>query len=214
MRGTQSARNLLRRGRLRWCGRAPRSGPRGPRRADGRAPAAPRHGRPTSRVNGATRYEAMPPRCGLGAFPEARGPGCRLRFQSGTQPREVDIRSGAEKRKGSMMTDVACFCGCLFSFDGDAGACSTCGRVASVTAGPVLERPGHNRPKHPVPVMNGAGQDGQTRATCLEPVEVGALPGVAIDAADTVPGRSESAESVLTSLGLLSRHVNGLGFRA
>jgi hypothetical protein len=113
-----------------------------------------------------------------------------------------------------MMTDVACFCGCLFSFNGDAGACSRCGRVASVTAGPVLERPGHNRPKHPVPVMNGAGQDGHTRTTCPERIEAGALPGIAIDAADTVPGRSESAESVLTSLGLLSRHVNGLGFRA
>jgi hypothetical protein len=30
----------------------------------------------------------------------------------------------------------------------------------------VLERPGHNRPEHPVPVMNGAGQTGQTQAAC------------------------------------------------
>jgi hypothetical protein len=61
------------------------------------------------------------------------------------------------------MTDVACFCGCLFSFNGGAGACPKCGKVASVTVGPVLERPGHSRPEHPVPVMNGAGQ---TRAAC------------------------------------------------
>jgi hypothetical protein len=27
-----------------------------------------------------------------------------------------------------------------------------------VMAGPVVERPGHSRPEHPVPVMNGAGQ--------------------------------------------------------
>jgi hypothetical protein len=114
-----------------------------------------------------------------------------------------------------MMTDVACFCGCRFSFNGDAGACSKCGRVASVTAGPMLERPGHNRhPKYPIPVMNGTGQDGQTRVPCPEPVEVGALPGIAIDADDIVPERSESAESVITSLGLLSRYVNGSGFRA
>ena len=93
-----------------------------------------------------------------------------------------------------MMTDVACFCGCLFSFNGDAGACSKCGRVASVAAGPVLERPGHNRPEHPVPVMNGAGQAGQTRAACLERVEVGALPGIAIDAADS--GATSAAPSV------------------
>lgn len=112
------------------------------------------------------------------------------------------------------MTDVACFCGCLFSFNGDAGACSKCGRVASVTAGPVLERPGHNRPKHQVPVMNGARQDGQTRATCPERVEVGALPGIAIDADDIFLGRSESAESVITSMGLLSHYVNRPGFRA
>ena len=65
-----------------------------------------------------------------------------------------------------MMTDVACFCGCLFSFNDGAGACPKCGKVANVTAGPVLERPGHSRPEHPVPVMNGAGQTGQTQAAC------------------------------------------------
>lgn len=60
------------------------------------------------------------------------------------------------------MTDVACFCGCLFLFDGAAGACPQCSAVASVTAGPALESPmHHNRPEHPVPVINGAGQDMQ-----------------------------------------------------
>jgi hypothetical protein len=94
------------------------------------------------------------------------------------------------------MADVACFCGCFFSFDGGAGACPKCGKVAGVTAGPVLERPGH------VPVVNGARRDGQTRANCPERVEVGALPGRAIDAADMVLGRSESAGSVIASLRL------------
>ncbi len=32
-----------------------------------------------------------------------------------------------------MMVDVACFCGCLYSFDGGAGACPRCGEVATVT---------------------------------------------------------------------------------
>lgn len=45
------------------------------------------------------------------------------------------------------MTDVACFCGCLYSFDGGAGACPKCGEVASVTGLPVLESPGCNRPE-------------------------------------------------------------------
>jgi hypothetical protein len=31
------------------------------------------------------------------------------------------------------MTEVACFCGCLFSFDGGADACPRCGEFASVT---------------------------------------------------------------------------------
>jgi hypothetical protein len=109
------------------------------------------------------------------------------------------------------MADVACFCGCPFSFNGEAGACPKCGRVASVTTGPVLARPGHNRPEHPVPVMNGAGQ---TRTACPERVEAGALPDIAIDAADRFVERPESAGSVITSLGLLSRDVNGFGFRA
>ena len=110
------------------------------------------------------------------------------------------------------MADVACFCGCLFSFNGGAGACPKCLKVANATAGPVLERPGHDRPMDPVPVMNGARQDGQRRATCPEWVEVGSLPGPAIDAADIVLGRSESAGSAITSLGLPSRYVNRLGF--
>jgi hypothetical protein len=45
------------------------------------------------------------------------------------------------------MTDVACFCGCFFSFDGGAGACPKCGEVASVTGLPVLEGSGCNRPE-------------------------------------------------------------------
>lgn len=45
------------------------------------------------------------------------------------------------------MTDVACFCGCLYSFDGGAGACPKCGEVASVTGPPVLDSPGCNRPE-------------------------------------------------------------------
>jgi hypothetical protein len=62
------------------------------------------------------------------------------------------------------MTNVACFCGCPYSFNGDEGACPKCGRVARVTAGPMLERPRHSRPEHPVPVMDGAVQAGPTRA--------------------------------------------------
>jgi len=47
------------------------------------------------------------------------------------------------------MTDVACFCGCFFSFDGGAGACPRCGEVASVTGLPVLESSERNRQETP-----------------------------------------------------------------
>jgi len=30
------------------------------------------------------------------------------------------------------MTDVACFCGCLYAFDGDWGVCPECGEYTSV----------------------------------------------------------------------------------
>ena len=59
------------------------------------------------------------------------------------------------------MNDVACFCGCWFSFDGGAAACPWCGEIASVTAGPAPGAPGRGRPKSLVPVMREDGQNGQ-----------------------------------------------------
>ena len=38
-----------------------------------------------------------------------------------------------------MMADVACFCGCLYSFDGGGGACPQCGEYASLTTGAELK---------------------------------------------------------------------------
>jgi hypothetical protein len=37
------------------------------------------------------------------------------------------------------MTDVACFCGCLYSFDGGEGPCPTCGAVAAVRTRPLRD---------------------------------------------------------------------------
>jgi hypothetical protein len=62
------------------------------------------------------------------------------------------------------MTDVACFCGCFFSFDGGASACPKCGEVASVTGLPALESSGYDRPETTDPgirelsVVSGASQ--------------------------------------------------------
>jgi len=47
------------------------------------------------------------------------------------------------------MADVACFCGCCYSFEGGAGACPRCGEYAVVAAGPASAQPrsrdGHGR---------------------------------------------------------------------
>ncbi len=76
-----------------------------------------------------------------------------------------------------MMIDVACFCGCCFSFDGSAAACPRCGEVASVTAGLALEVAARSQPKIPVPVVNGIGQNGQTPEACPERADAGAWSG-------------------------------------
>jgi hypothetical protein len=53
------------------------------------------------------------------------------------------------------MTDVACFCGCCYSFEGDGGACPRCGEYAAVRPGPAVASTGRNQPE-PVPAANGA----------------------------------------------------------
>jgi hypothetical protein len=75
------------------------------------------------------------------------------------------------------MIDVACFCGCCFSFDGGAAACPRCGQVASVTAGLAPGDAGRSQPKIPVPVVNGTGPNGQTPQACPERAEAGASSG-------------------------------------
>ena len=54
------------------------------------------------------------------------------------------------------MSDVACFCGCCYSFEGDGGACPRCGEYAAVRSGSALASTGRRQPE-PVPAANGAG---------------------------------------------------------
>ena len=75
------------------------------------------------------------------------------------------------------MIDVACFCGCCFSFDAGAAACPRCGQVASVTASLAPDDAGRNQPKIPVAVVNGTGQHGQTPTARPERAEAGAPSG-------------------------------------
>jgi hypothetical protein len=64
------------------------------------------------------------------------------------------------------MIDVACFCGCFYSFEDGAGPCPKCGEVAAVTAAPELETTGLSRPEQPVAEMNGAGPERGYGGTC------------------------------------------------
>jgi hypothetical protein len=92
-----------------------------------------------------------------------------LVYQGGTCPLRI-----AQRSKVSMMSDVACFCGCCFSFESGAEACPKCGEVARVGAGPVPDSAGRSRAELPVPVMDGAGPNGQTLETYSERAEAGA----------------------------------------
>ena len=49
-----------------------------------------------------------------------------------------------------IMSDVACFCGCCYSFEGDGGACPRCGEYAAVRSGPARASTGRSQPE-PVP---------------------------------------------------------------
>jgi ubiquinone/menaquinone biosynthesis C-methylase UbiE len=91
-----------------------------------------------------------------------------------------------------MMADVACFCGCCFSFDSGAAACPRCGEVASVTSGLAPGDAGRSQPTIPVPVVNGIGHNRQTPEACPERADAGASsrrPAGAIHDRDEPAGR-------------------------
>ncbi len=98
------------------------------------------------------------------------------------------------------MAEVACFCGCCFSFDGAAGACPGCGEVARLTAGPVTGPAGSSRPEHPVPVTKGDRQNGHVPDVGPHRIEAGvvvsdaALSGIAVGASAADPGPAVGAQ--------------------
>jgi hypothetical protein len=77
------------------------------------------------------------------------------------------------------MAQVACFCGCCFSFDGSAGACPKCGEVASLRGGAGPEIPVRDWPEEPVLAADVVSRSEQPRLAWPELVET--LPGLAMD---------------------------------
>jgi hypothetical protein len=60
-----------------------------------------------------------------------------------------------------IMIDVACFCGCSFSFESSAAACPKCDEVATVSVGPQFKVTGHSQPEQPAAELNGARRNEQ-----------------------------------------------------
>ncbi len=60
-----------------------------------------------------------------------------------------------------MMTDVACFCGCFYSFDGGRGACPQCGEDVTLTTGSTLNDAGRRQEEQLAAGNDGAGRTGQ-----------------------------------------------------
>ena len=83
-----------------------------------------------------------------------------------------------------MMADVACFCGCVYSFDGHAGACPGCGEVATLTGGRASVGTERGQQEQPSPAANGHGRGGQA-ATLREWAELIPVPRPAIAMSDS-----------------------------
>jgi len=77
------------------------------------------------------------------------------------------------------MADVACFCGCVYYFDGDAGACPGCGEVATLRAGRASAGTERGQQELPSPAANGHGRGGQA-ATLREWAELIPVPRSAV----------------------------------
>jgi hypothetical protein len=83
-----------------------------------------------------------------------------------------------------MMADVACFCGCVYSFDGHAGPCPGCGEVATLTVGRASVGTERGQQEQPSPAVNRHGRGGQA-ATLREWAELIPVPRPAIAMSDS-----------------------------
>ncbi len=102
------------------------------------------------------------------------------------------------------MIEVACFCGCCYSFDGGGGACPTCGEYATVTAGPAFTGTGRCQQEQPVPAMNGAQENrladtAKTAVGGAEIIVVGSLQAAGAVSFSSPGGGSSSARSCARS---------------
>ena len=98
-----------------------------------------------------------------------------------------------------MMTDVACFCGCLYSFDGGAGACPRCGECAAIPTGSALTCSDRGQLREPRICFHP--QDGQNGQAARSSSRYDRVPGSVLP--DGVPSASGLA------VAQLSEHIHG-----
>lgn len=91
---------------------------------------------------------------------------------------------GELRGKVRMMADVACFCGCVYYFDGDAGACPGCGEVATLTVRRASVGTQRGQQEQPGPAANGHERGEQT-ATLREWPELIPVPRLAVAMSDS-----------------------------
>lgn len=82
-----------------------------------------------------------------------------------------------------MMANVACFCGCVYFFDGDTGACPGCGEVATLRVGRSSVGTERGQREQPSRAASGDGRGGQA-ATLREWAELIPVPRPAIAMSD------------------------------
>lgn len=83
-------------------------------------------------------------------------------------------------KKVLIMTDVACFCGCCYSFEGGVGSCPRCGAWATVWSGPSTTA-GNGEPPHPVSPPTGATPDRQVASSSESGRELQLVPAARSD---------------------------------
>ena len=66
------------------------------------------------------------------------------------------------------MVDVACFCGCLYSFEGAGAACPACGEYAAVMPAAASTSTGRSQQQGPPVTASVSTQNGHSAQNCPE----------------------------------------------
>jgi hypothetical protein len=89
------------------------------------------------------------------------------------------------------MAEVACYCGCSYSFYADAGTCPDCGEVATLRTRPA---PASTVPATTAPATTAPASTAPASTAPASTVATGTVPGGTVP--DQEPARDEAADTV------------------